>query len=136
MGFLLNIFGGGAAKFWIAGIIIASITGYIGWLKWDIHSLQVEVAELKVEVANRDLEIERLNGQINTCNAKIEKTNEHIRDLREANETHKKSFDMLNDNIELIKAGTEREIQDIQNAPTPESCQGAMELLRDGVGGN
>lgn len=134
MGFLLKMFGGGAAKFWIAGIIIAAVGGYIGWLKWDIHSLETDVAKLEKTVIERDLEIVRLNGQIKECNTKVEQTNERIADLQDDLKAREKSFDLLVDNINLIKAGTEKEIADIRNAPTPATCQAAFELLRDGIG--
>lgn len=131
---MFNFLGLGTAKLWGIGIAAIVLAGYIGWLKWDIHSLENDVSKLETQVIQKDLEITRLNGEVKECTSKIDANNEHISDLRKDNEFREKSFDVLVENIDLIRENTARQIEDIRNAPEPQTCAEVLTLLRKGVG--
>lgn len=133
IGMILKMFGGNQAMAIGAVVLFIAVGGYIGWLKWDIHSLEADKAKLQVQVVELKLDVEREKANTRECIAKIESTNNRINDLKEANTNRTEIIGMLEDNIAAVKKVTEVRVTEIENIVTPENCEEAMALLRGGI---
>jgi len=130
---ILKMFGGNQAMAIGAAILLAVVGGYIGLLKWDIHSLKADKAKLKVQVVELKLDVEREKANTRECIGKIESTNNHINDLKEANTNRTEIIGMLEDNIKAVKEVTEIRVNEIEAIATPINCEETMALLRGGI---
>lgn len=133
IGMILKIFGGNQAMAIGAVVLFIAVGSYIGWLKWDVHSLEADKAKLAVQVVELKLDVEREKANTRQCIGKIESTNNRINDLKEANSNRTKIIGMLKDNIKAVKEVTKVRVAEIENIVTPENCKEAMALLRKGI---
>ena len=129
---LLSLLGGGKGVAIIIAVI--AIGGFIGFQQLRIGSLQNEVGELENTVQAKEIEITRLNGEVDKCKSNIELINNRIDDLKVQREEQKSTFDLLAENLDLIRKANSAEITELQNTEAPQSCELIMEFLRKGVG--
>lgn len=95
-----------------------------------IPHLQAKVVKLE-----NDLEIYQYN--FNTCQAgnkrleeAIKQQNEQIATLGSLTQKFDERFGQLANTLDRMRRDTNQTVQDILNAPTPETCEAAMNYLR------
>jgi|AntRauTorcE11897_2_1112592.scaffolds.fasta_scaffold00078_90 exonuclease VII small subunit len=132
--FLAKLFGGSSMAAGIALAVVLGIGGYIGILKFEIWGLENDVARLENEKAALKVDVAFEQGEVKACKATVEQTNMRIEDLREDRDNRERMFDLLQDNVDLIRESTSGRIADLDKLPTPKNCEDAMQLLRDGLG--
>lgn len=135
IGFLATkLFGGSGLTAGIFLVATLAVTGYVGVLKFDnwMKGNKIE----KLELANRQLELDVQfeQGEVKACKARIDETNERIIDLKEDREARKEMFSLLQQNVDLIRDSSSARVADLESIPTPQNCEEAMNLLRDGLG--
>ena len=133
-GFAGKFFGGNTATAGLTLVAVIAMAGYVGFLKIDNGLLKNKVESLRNDVRELQLDVEREKGNLRACNARIEISNERIDDLKEASDNNQKVIDMLGDNIVAFKEASDARIENLRDAPTPQSCEEAMQFLREGVG--
>lgn len=133
-GFAGKFFGGNTGTAGLTLVALIAMGGYIGWLKIDNGMLENKVGKLQNDVRELQLDVEREKGNLRACQARVDANNERIEDLKEASKNSQKVIDMLGENIDSFREASEARIDNLRNAPTPESCEEAMQFLRDGIG--
>ena len=63
----------------------------------------------------------------------IDKRNTQIEEWRKLTEKHERDIAILQADLAAARANTNKEVDDILNDPTPQSCEEAIKYLRDGT---
>lgn len=129
-----KFFGGSTLMAGAVLVAVLGVTGYVGFLKFDIWTLNRQIETLENEKRELELDLKHEEGEVKACKATVEQTNKRIDDLKEDRNSRDRMFDMLQENIDLIRENSSSRIEDLEDLPTPESCEDAMQLLRDGLG--
>ena len=129
-----SLFGGSSVTTAIFLVVGLGLAGYVGTLKFEIWSQGNTIATLENDKRELELSVEYEKGEVKACKAVVDQTNARIEDLREDRETRTRMFDMLQENVDLIRESSSARIADLEETPTPQNCEEAMTLLRNGLG--
>ena len=133
-GFAGKFFGGNTGTAGLTLVALIALGGYIGWLKIDNGMLKNKVESLQNDVREQQLLVETERGNVRTCQARVDVNNQRIEDLKDATKNNQKVIDMLGENIDAFREASNARIENLRDAPTPQSCEEAMQFLREGVG--
>lgn len=115
-------------------LVILGMGGYIGLLKFDSWKDERRIDELEVQVMQLENTVEKKEIQLEACKDRITIINDRVEDLSQDSQSRNKVIEILADNIGTLRELSNERIDDIRDAPTPESCAAAMEFLREGLG--
>jgi DNA anti-recombination protein RmuC len=95
-----------------------------------IPHLQSKIVELEqeLEVSRSNFEICQKGNQ--RLEEAIKQQNEQIAVLGDLTKQFDERFGELNDTLDNMRRDTNQTVQDILNAPTPETCEAALDYLR------
>lgn len=133
-GTIIKFLGGNQIAVIGALVVIAAVGGYIGWLKIDISGLNDDVSRLELQVQTLKNDVYHGELEVAKCKGTIEATNDRINDLRTDVQNRSEIIGMLADNIATVQKITKKNIEGIENLPTPKNCKEAMAMLREGAG--
>lgn len=99
-----------------------------------IPSLQVQTEKLEADlILSKDHLATCVKGN-ETLSEAIDAQNQALKDLGGLASKMDDEFKKLNESVNKIRKDTNKAVKDILNAPTPQTCEEAMQMLRDGVG--
>lgn len=99
-----------------------------------IPSLQAENEALKAQVAVAATQLQVCADGNKTLTDAIDAQNKALQDLGGLTAKMDSEFKKLNETVNKIRKDTNKTVKDILDAPTPQTCEEAMQFLRDGVG--
>lgn len=133
-GVIGKFFTGGGVSMWATIALVVAIGGYIGVLKFDNMKLENKVTELRNDVRELQLDVEREKGNVRTCQARVDGANARLDDLKSVSDSRTKIIEMLGDNIDMFREASNARLDNLRDAVVGESCEAAMEFLREGIG--
>ena len=130
-GAIIKSFLGGGTSMWVIIGLTLAIGGYIGILKFDNMKLENKVTELRNDVRELQLDVLREQGNVRTCQARVDGANARLEDLKSMSDSRTKIIGMLADNIEIFRDASNARIDNLRDAVVGESCESAMQFLRE-----
>lgn len=134
LGTVGSIFGRGRLFGGMIVLVTIGLAGYIGTLKYEIWSQGNTIEQQQVTIGQLENSVAFEKGEVKACKARIDETNKRITDLKDSTVSRDKIIDSLAENINTFRELSDARIKNIEDAPTPQSCEEAMEFLRNGLG--
>lgn len=109
------------------GLLLVVFLGLGGWFAFQKFWV---IPELEREVDRLDAKVVRAEAEVDKCKSNIDMLNERVKAASKESEAKNKLLETLADQIGTISELNEERISVLRDAPTPETCEAAINLLR------
>ena len=119
--------GGWFLKNWKLVLSLAIILGTVGTIWWQSNKID----KLEQQIAVEQLSKEFIQNELDHCKKQYDDLNRNIANLSTDSKKLQDSLDGLKPVLSKIRTNTNTTVEEILKKPTPESCDAAMDFIRE-----